>query len=1355
MTAINSFIQVTDSLVDFESDFKTLDRKSHTKFTLEIHMEEIKSIWSKIKEAYSLALDSEETPIENKSEEDSKKPSKSKLPEVPSIKAKYRYSYQIYTRCLGKISEMLENLSKQSKNISSDNSESHSFHVPPCDIEVFAGDYLKWPSFRDLFTAVYASNTRLSKVEKLFHLNSKTSGAAHEIVSKAPLTNDGFDIAWSNLKGRFENKRILVNSQLRILFNLKPISEESGSAIKGLQSEVNNSISALKLHKIDISNWDCILIYICSTRLPELTLSLWEQSVKTKTEIPSWEDFDTFLTARYQTLETVSDFKSSNSYSKPSTSKSVKTFQTKISNPDCKLCPNQQHTIRNCPKFLRMKVEDRFNFVKKRNLCLNCFSSSHDGKNCSSKYSCFTCHKRHNTLLHRDDAKRQNNVKPHFNKNKTHYNPNNSSSSQKTNSIQSNALSIENSNQTSTSNSQNVQSCVAASSSSVLLGTAIVQIFHLGTFYPARALIDTGSEGSFITEQLFNRLKLPAQSVNARISGINNGTSQSRKVCSLILSSHFNPGIRIEANAFVIPQVTGNIPSCHLNISNFSDLSHLNLADSEFYRSSKVDLLIGCDLIPLIMRNGIKHNISGSLLAQETVFGWILSGPIPSSTISSFSTSIVLSEEDRLDKAISRFWEVEELPQKRFLSADDQFCEDLFVKTTKRSSDGRYIVSLPFKEDFPANIELGQSRSGAYAQFLRNETRLGKTPDIKADYDQVLLEYFHLDQMNLIPSPSFEVQNPLHFYLPHHAVLKPESTTTKLRVVFNASSKSSNGRSLNDILHIGPTLQMDLTLLVLRWRLFQYVFNADIEKMYRQILIEPSQTSFQRILFRESKDLKLRDYELKTVTFGVNCAPYLAIRTLHQLANDVKEKFPHASTILKNFMYVDDALAGAHDINTAISARNELISALSSAGFSLRKWTANSKQLLCDLPQEHIYNSDFLEFEDSSLAKPLGIRWNAQADTFFFAATPLLSKEIFTKREILSQIAKLFDPAGWLSPCIVLAKMLMQQIWLAKIGWDDNVPNSLLISWQTFIKEFPKINNIPIPRWVNYSPECDVQFHVFCDASEKAYAASLYIRVVIEGNIYIHLLSSKSKVAPVKTVSLPRLELCGAVLAAELSDVLLPQLGIENYSVYFWTDSTIVLSWLRKPPCQWSTFVANRVSKIVQWAGQATWFHVDTHNNPADLATRGVFPGDLIDHKLWWYGPEWLSKVQSQWPYSNADDPYETELELKSIRSNACFFKNYDDILERFSNFSKALRIIALVFRFFHKIHPKHRAKSNSISKHISSEEITFVKERLILIAQKVNYPEEFNSLSKKQNLASSSSLLTFNPCCDPICQYK
>lgn len=286
--------------------------------------------------------------------------------------------------------------------------------------------------------------------------------------------------------------------------------------------------------------------------------------------------------------------------------------------------------------------------------------------------------------------------------------------------------------------------------------------------------------------------------------------------------------------------------------------------------------------------------------------------------------------------------------------------------------------------------------------------------------------------------------------------------------------------------------------------------------MYRQILVDPKHSTFQRILFRNSCDEEIQDYELKTVTFGVNCAPYLAIRTMLQLADDVQQQYPLAAEILRRFTYVDDALAGAHDVETALKARNELISALDSAGFKMRKWTANVASILADLPAEHLLNENFLKLEDESCAKALGIRWNATSDSFYFSVKRLEIKSSFTKREVLSMIAQLFDPAGWLAPIVVTAKILMQRIWLDEIDWDDCIPPHSLHSWQTFLQEYANIANIRIPRYVNYAPASEVQFHAFCDASEKAYAASIYIRVKKNDCIVSHLLYAKSKVAPVR-----------------------------------------------------------------------------------------------------------------------------------------------------------------------------------------------------------------------------------------------
>lgn len=723
-------------------------------------------------------------------------------------------------------------------------------------------------------------------------------------------------------------------------------------------------------------------------------------------------------------------------------------------------------------------------------------------------------------------------------------------------------------------------------------------------------------------------VKMSFQSIQAQVSGLNQSVSaQSRKLCQFTISSPSKPRLQVETTAFVLPQLTGNLPSFTIPQEALRDLPNFELADPSFNKSSQIDVLIGADILPSILLGGSQKNICGSLLGQETVFGWILSGPVLSSTpktLSSFSTRVSLKQDVSLDKLLTKFWEVEDLPV-RHSNPSDSFCEDNFTRTTIRSANGRYTVTLPFKN--PDRINLGHSRSIALAQFLKNEQRLKRDISLQDNYNSVIQEYLDLGHMRQV-SPC-DVSN--CFYLPHHAVFKPDSTTTKVRVVFNASSPSSNGKSLNDLLHAGPVLQSDLTMQILKWRFYRYVFNADITKMYRQILVSPKHTPFQRILFR-NKAGELCDYELTTVTFGVNCAPFLAIRVLQQLSLDVKATFPLASEILSNDMYVDDVLAGSHTCQQATTAIRELREALTSAGFPLRKWTANHKDLLKDIPKDHLLRVDFLELEESSVAKTLGIRWQADSDEFFFAPSELIAKASFTKREVLSQIAKLFDPAGWLAPIIVRAKIFMQEIWLQDIGWDNPLPKELVRKWREFLISYPQLKNIRIPRWVQFQPWAQLQFHGFCDASQLAYGAAIYVRMEWQGRISVHLLTAKTRVAPVKTVSLPRLELCGAVLLAELSAALFPQLPTETFQSFFWTDSTIVLAWLRKPACNWTTFVANRVAKITLATASGTWSHVRSEDNPADLASRGSSPMDLIDNALWWQGPEWLRLPQDQWP---------------------------------------------------------------------------------------------------------------------------
>ncbi|XP_017470360.1 PREDICTED: uncharacterized protein LOC108362040 [Rhagoletis zephyria] len=464
-------------------------------------------------------------------------------------------------------------------------------------------------------------------------------------------------------------------------------------------------------------------------------------------------------------------------------------------------------------------------------------------------------------------------------------------------------------------------------------------------------------------------------------------------------------------------------------------------------------------------------------------------------------------------------------------------------------------------QEFPANICLDPSLKKACSQFFRNETRLRKDPVLQKEYNRILTEYESLGHMSRI-NASISADSSDNYFLPHHAVIKAESTSTKVRVVFNASSQTANGTSLNDVLYPGPVLQADLPILILRWRLYRYVFNSDIEKMYRQIWVNNNHTKYQRIVYRTNPNEPVSLYELKTVTFGINSAPYLAIRTLLQLADDVESSFPIASNTLRKCMYVDDVLAGGHSVDSTIKARDEISEVLRSAGFPLRKCTSNCQEILKDIPKTDLLSEDFLAFEDTSTVKALGIRWNAHTDLFYFMARPLEEHNTITKRAILSAIAKLFDPLGWLAPIVIVAKILMQSIWLEGTDWDDTVSATILERWQHFTRHYHEIDNIRISRWVYFSPGDTIEIHGFCDASEKAYAATAYMRVKRDDKILVNLLLAKTRVAPVKTISLPRLELCGAVLLAEIIESIINNLNLGPVKTHLWTDSTIVLAWI-------------------------------------------------------------------------------------------------------------------------------------------------------------------------------------------------
>ena len=564
----------------------------------------------------------------------------------------------------------------------------------------------------------------------------------------------------------------------------------------------------------------------------------------------------------------------------------------------------------------------------------------------------------------------------------------------------------------------------------------------------------------------------------------------------------------------------------------------------------------------------------------------------------------------------------------------------------------------------------------------------------------------------------------LSFFLPHHAVLK----------------RREHGYLLNDLFHTGPVLQADIVQVITNWRLYQFVFTGDIQKMYRQIWIHPDDRPYQQILFRRKKDEPVKSFQLKTVTFGINCAPFLAIRTLLELGKDVESSNPSASEILSREIYVDDILSGGHSVEEAKHKQIDLKSVLHTAGFPVKKVAANHSSLLDYLPREDLLNEEFLKIDTCSVTKTLGVRWNAIADVFSYSVQPIEIPTSVTKRQMLSVIAKLYDPQGWIGPVVIIAKIYMQELWELKTDWDEVVPTHLFSKWLIFLANLPSIGDIQIPRWVNFSTNSTIQLHGFCDASEKAYCGAVYIRTTASsGETHCHLIVAKTRVTPLQQLTIPKLELCGALLVTNLITNVSKSLKYQH-DVALWTDSAIVLGWLQRKPQTLKTFVSNRIADIQKLVSASQWKHVKTNENPADLGSRGCTPQELLESQLWWHGPSWLKLAEEEWPKPRSFEP--TDIEVKV---SALFTTDTIDITSRFSSFQRCIRVISYIFRFYHNL----KKKQTFLATEITTEEVEFTKNRLVQLAQQSWYSREIFCLQQKLKIPTKSSILSLNPFLD------
>lgn len=438
------------------------------------------------------------------------------------------------------------------------------------------------------------------------------------------------------------------------------------------------------------------------------------------------------------------------------------------------------------------------------------------------------------------------------------------------------------------------------------------------------------------------------------------------------------------------------MPVTKLDIQNWPELAELRLADSQFGTPSRVDLLLGAEVYAQIVKNGVTRNLPGELMAQNTELGWILSGRVQPDD-KSHNNVISLHIQNSVNDLIRSFWEIENGEAITIMSEEDKRCEQFYESTTRRDETGRYIVRLPFRDEDP-QCQYGALRDIALRRFNLLEKRLNKNPLLKEKYTKAMGDYIDQGHMTPIFDPKVLAQENC-VYLPHHAVLREDKTTSKIRVVFDASCKGNNGRSLNDDLLIGPRLQPELRHILMRWRAHPICFVADIIQMYRQIRVnEEDADKYQRLLWRSNEEEEIKEFVMSRVTFGVSPSPYLAVKTIQQLAKDEGKGHELAVCRVFNDFYMDDYLSGCEDEFEAIEIYDQVTKLLAKGGFMLQKWASNSTKLM-EVVENGRRDKKF-DIKTDSIVKILGLCWDVTLDAFKYKVNLPVAKQPITKRSV-------------------------------------------------------------------------------------------------------------------------------------------------------------------------------------------------------------------------------------------------------------------------------------------------------------------------------------------------------------------
>ncbi len=1259
--------------------------------------------------------------------------------------------------------------------------------LPQPDVPKFSGNPVEYHTFMMAFDTRISTRTS-SNTDRLYYLNQYLLGEAKDAISGCLHMNPtvGYPEARRILDQEFGDSYKISSAYLNQIMSWTLIKHDDTVNLRRFAVFLRKCYYAMQgIQDLTILNHLPNLQTIVS-KLPSFLQGKWRDQVSRikmqEHRSPIFLDLTLFVEAASETandpvfgkvaLDKLAPGKSSTKTVRPSTvSKqgfTVSVNQTRSSDPTalstkqrCLLC-DEAHHLDDCDIFRKKGLDERRDFIKSKRACFGCLEPNHRSNGCLNKITCKVCNKKHPTSLHMENFQPSHRL--------TEFGARESVSPSPTASDRGSEASVENNPE-----KQNVQTytCNVPEDDVFTVLQPIIPVRvscdNGNTDIITYAFLDNGSNGCFLTNDLLSQLGATGQDTTLKMKTMSGVSYTPAKVVKgLTVSSYSGEFPTQLPKCFTRDHISVDVSQIpHADV--LSCWHHLEEAKNEmppFLTDVPVGLLIGSNCPKVLQPLKVIPSSGNGPFAVKHLHGWTISGPVWVSksdegvctthcnriNVQEIKVKEVVSPDDMLRLFDAEFSnsQASDVPGKLGHSREDVlFMEKADSK--KKHIDGHFVLPLPFRDP---DVVLPSNRDQVIKRANWQRKKMLTNDTYRQDYTAFVESLLQKGYARQLPSDELAADEGKVWYLPHHGVYHP--TKRKLRVVFDCSAKF-HGSSLNDQLLQGPDLTNSLLGVLTRFRLERVAFIGDIDAMFHQVRVIREHQNFLRFLWWPQGDLdaSLQEYAMTVHLFGATSSPSIANYAMRSTAAMAEEKDYHeaANTIRKHF-YVDDCLKSLPTETETINHIASLKDACSLGGFKIGKFCSNSSKVLGSIAQEDRsteLHAHSLDHQELPIERALGVFWDVNQDIFSYSIN--MKQKPLTRRGLLSMTASVYDPLGFVSPYLLRAKHILRELCANKqLDWDDPIPTNFAAEWRDWVNDLPALEEVKIERCFkppHFGSVVASEIHVFSDASLVGYGAVAYLRQIDNNNaIHCSLLMAKSRLAPLKQTTIPRLELTAATTAVRISCLLRHELGIPVNKIVYYTDATTVLHYIANQKRKFPIFVANRVQFILDYSSISDWHYIDSKSNPADYASRGMNAKDITQNPEWINGPDFLWHSQTTCPLPSPSKDYMSSEELSSCATTAVNTESdttpTDKLIDYFSDWYKLKLAVAVYHKVCCILHD--RKYKCTTDYRMSVQGLESAEHSILRYIQSQHFTNEIDCLKHHTRLPKGSHILKLDP---------